>query len=75
MQGKTLKSTLSIKGKGIHTGEEARVTIHPSTSGKIEFKRNGVIIPATNRPIPYTIWTQKTLNNQIRGFSNPGTTL
>ena len=47
MQGKTLKSTLSIKGKGIHTGEEARVTIHPSTSGKIEFKRNGVIIPAT----------------------------
>ena len=47
MRGKTLKSTLSIKGKGIHTGEEARVTIHPSTSGKIEFKKNGVTIPAS----------------------------
>ena len=47
MGGKTLKQTLTIQGKGIHTGERTRLLIHPSMSGHIEFKKDGVVIPAS----------------------------
>ncbi len=40
-----LKSEISFKGKGLHTGEECKVIVRPSDSGYV-FIKDGVSIPA-----------------------------
>ncbi|HID65736.1 MAG TPA: UDP-3-O-[3-hydroxymyristoyl] N-acetylglucosamine deacetylase [Aquificaceae bacterium] len=47
---KTIGETLSFEGIGIHTGERARVVLHPEEEGKgIMFYKEGTFIPANYR--------------------------
>ncbi len=43
---RTVKDKIEFEGIGMHTGEEARVIIHPDESGEIRFLKNGVYIKA-----------------------------
>ena len=48
MRQRTIKDTVSIEGIGIHTGEKARITLHPAEENTgILFFRKGVKIPAS----------------------------
>lgn len=42
---KTLKDSLTLEGKGLHCGEPAKVTLHPSDSGLV-FRFGSEVIPA-----------------------------
>ncbi len=44
---RTLSSPALFEGVGVHTGQPARVTVHPATAGGRVFVSNGVEIPAT----------------------------
>ncbi len=43
---KTLKNKVSFEGVGIHTGEVAKITLHPTEGRGIFFYKEGVFIPA-----------------------------
>ncbi len=48
MKQRTVKEALEFEGVGIHSGEKARVILHPEPEGSgIVFLRNGVRIPAS----------------------------
>jgi len=46
LKGKTLKASVAFEGVGIHTGEIAKIKIHPSDRKGIFFKKKGLKIPA-----------------------------
>lgn len=43
---RTIKRTIDFQGPGIHSGEEARIRLHPAESGGIRFRLGEIIIPA-----------------------------
>ena len=52
---KTLKEKLTFEGVGIHTGEKAKIILHPEEEGKgITFLKDGEKIPALYRYVVNT---------------------
>ena len=55
VKGRTLRKAVSIEGVGIHTGQLAKITVHPSPRRGIFFYKNGVEIPAHHNFVTNTV--------------------
>ena len=54
-RGKTLKDSVALEGVGIHTGEIAKIKIHPSDRKGIFFYKRGLKIPAHHNFVVNTL--------------------
>lgn len=54
LKGRTVADSFTLEGVGIHTGEIAKITVHPSAKRGIFFYKNGVKIPALHRYVANT---------------------
>lgn len=54
-RGKTIKDTIAFEGVGIHTGEIAKIKVHPSDKKGIFFYKNGLKIPAHHKFVVNTL--------------------
>ena len=65
---KTISNKITIKGIGLHTGQQVELNLHPSTPNtgitfkRIDLKKNNIVIPTFNNVIDTTLCT--TLSNE-----------
>lgn len=74
MKVKTLKESVVLKGKGLHTAKETTVTIHPSDVGGIKFRRIDVN-PVVTIPADPTYVTKTSRSTTITSGETSITTI